>query len=78
VSATVLAAVGNRLIEKETDEHRTSNVQHRTSNEYILTALKRLSEAIPSFDIGYSIFCGSPVRFLTASSYRFQRMKPEH
>jgi len=25
--------------------------------------LKRLSEAIPPFDIQYSIFCGSAVRF---------------
>jgi hypothetical protein len=47
------------LIEKETDERRTSNVQHRTSNECILSVLKRFREAIPSFEIRYSIFCGS-------------------
>jgi hypothetical protein len=30
------------LIEKETDERRTSNVQHRTSNECILSVLKKI------------------------------------
>jgi hypothetical protein len=30
------------LIEKETDEHRTSNIQHRTSNECILSILKKI------------------------------------
>jgi hypothetical protein len=29
-------------IEKETDERRTSNVQHRTSNECILSVLKKI------------------------------------
>ena len=56
------------LIEKETDEHRTSNVQHRTSNECILSVIKKISRslllvgvaaptprrAIPSFVIRYS------------------------
>jgi hypothetical protein len=29
-------------IEKETDERRTLNVQHRTSNECILSVLKKM------------------------------------
>jgi hypothetical protein len=33
VSAPPLAAEAASLIEEETNEHRTSNVQHRTSNE---------------------------------------------
>ena len=52
-------------------EHRTLNVQHRTSNECILSILKKISRHAaqapalrerfhPSkFDIRYSIFCGS-------------------
>ena len=44
------------LIEKETDERRSSNVQHRTSNECILSVLKRFREAIPHFEIRYSLF----------------------
>jgi hypothetical protein len=38
-------------IEKETNEHRTLNVQHRTSNNVFCLFYKRLSEAIPPFDI---------------------------
>jgi hypothetical protein len=52
-------------IEKETDERRTSNVQHRTSNECILSILKKdLAKRFhPSkFNIRYSIFCGSLFR----------------
>jgi hypothetical protein len=30
------------LIKNETDEHRTLNVQHRTSNECILSILKKI------------------------------------
>jgi hypothetical protein len=37
VSAQPLAAEAASMIEKETDEHRTSNVQHPTSNECILS-----------------------------------------
>jgi len=32
------------LIAKETNEHRTSNVQHRTSNNEFCLLLKRLSD----------------------------------
>jgi hypothetical protein len=42
-------------------EHRTSNIEHRINVFYPF--YKRLSEAIPPFDIRYSIFCGSAVRF---------------
>jgi len=34
-----------RLIGKETDERRTSNVQHRTSNKCILSVLKKISRS---------------------------------
>jgi len=34
--------------------------------ECVVSILKSLSEAIPSFDIHYSTFCGSAVRFLTS------------
>jgi len=69
----------SNLIEKETNERRTSNVQHRTlprwtSIELMYSACrellgrtinfkKRVSEAIPAFDIRHSIFFGSAVRF---------------
>jgi hypothetical protein len=43
-------------------EHRTSNVQHRIMYS-VYFIIKRLSEAKPPFDIRYSIFCGSAVRF---------------
>jgi hypothetical protein len=56
------------LIGKETDERRTLNVQHRTSNECILSILKKISRSDSilrhsSFDTcpqeEDSIFCGS-------------------
>jgi len=43
-------------------EHRTSNIEHR-SKVFCLFHKKRPSAAKPSFDIRYSIFCGSAVRF---------------
>jgi hypothetical protein len=44
------------LVGKETDERRTSNVQHRTSNNVFCPFKKRFSEAIPSFVIRQSSF----------------------
>jgi hypothetical protein len=44
------------LIEKETDEHRTLNVQHRTLNDCIPSVLKRFREAIDYFVIRQSSF----------------------
>jgi hypothetical protein len=41
-SAQALAAAAISLIEKETNEHRTSNVQHRTPNECILSILIKI------------------------------------
>jgi hypothetical protein len=41
-------------------EHRTSNIERRM-NVFCLFQ-KRLSEAFPSFEIRYSIFCGSLFR----------------
>jgi hypothetical protein len=57
-------------IEKETDERRTSNVQHRTSNECILSVLKKIWRSVSILHdstrlsssqaaVRYSIFCGS-------------------
>jgi hypothetical protein len=43
-------------------EYRIMNIECR-SNVFCLFYKKRLSEAIPPFDIRYSIFCGSAVRF---------------
>ena len=54
VSAQPLAWKAASLIEKETDERRTSNVEW-----FYSICLKRFSEAIPAFDIRYSLFCGS-------------------
>jgi len=42
VAAYPLAKKTAGLIEKETDERRTSNIQHRTSNECILSVLKKI------------------------------------
>jgi len=50
------------LIGKETNEHPTSNVQHRTSNECILSVLKKdfAKRFHPSsLVLRHSIFCGS-------------------
>ena len=60
-------------IEKETNEHWTSNVQHRTSNKWILSILKKSerSDSIlrhSTFDI--LRFCGS---LLTVVSYKRRR-----
>ena len=55
VSAQPLGKKAAGLIEKETNEHRTLNVQHRTSNECILSIIKRLRTALPSFEIRYSL-----------------------
>ena len=41
IRATPLAWKTASLIKKETNEHRTSNVQHRTSNECSLSVLKK-------------------------------------
>jgi hypothetical protein len=43
VSGQPLVAEAASLIEKETNQHRTSNVQHPTSNECILSVLKKIS-----------------------------------
>jgi hypothetical protein len=43
-------------------EYRIMNIECR-SIEFCLFYKKRLSEANPPFDIRYSIFCGSAVRF---------------
>ncbi len=43
--AQPLAKKTASLIERETDEHRTSNVQHRTSNECILSILRMTERA---------------------------------
>jgi hypothetical protein len=43
VSAQPLARKAICLIEEETDERRTSNVQHPTSNKFILSVLKKIS-----------------------------------
>ena len=48
-------------------EHRTSNVEHRIMNSVYL---KRFSEAIPPFDIRYSIFCGSLFQLCVVSYER--------
>jgi hypothetical protein len=70
VSAPLLAAAAN-LIEKETNEHRTSNIElmYSACRELLCRTVyfneNRVSEAIPSFDIRHSIFFGSAVRFLT-------------
>ena len=57
VSAQPLGKKAAGLIEKETNEHRTLNVQHRTSNECILSVLnkipiyiRRKSNALQCFD----------------------------
>jgi hypothetical protein len=42
---------GDQFNRKKTGERRTSNVQHRTPNESILSGLKKIPEAIPSFGI---------------------------
>jgi hypothetical protein len=44
--------------EKENIEYRIMNVEYRR-NVFYLFLKKRWSEAIPHFDIRYSIFCGS-------------------
>ena len=73
------------LIGKETDEHRTSNVQHRTPNECILSILKKISRslrlvgvltptprrAIPSFVICHLSF--DILRFAFLFSFSFIR-----
>jgi len=59
-----------RNFEKANIEYRIMNVECR-KNVFCLSRafcrtvyfIKRLSEAIPPFDIRYSIFCGSAVRF---------------
>jgi hypothetical protein len=43
--APPLARKAASLIEKETDERPTSNVQHRTSNKCILSVLKKISRS---------------------------------
>ena len=48
VSAKPLAAEATNLIGKETNEHRTSNVQHRTSNEWILSICKVGRASVPA------------------------------
>jgi hypothetical protein len=65
VSAQPPAKKTAGLIEKETDERRTSNVQHRTSNECILSVLKKISrsDSIPR----HSLFCGSLFYFRVVS-----------
>jgi hypothetical protein len=59
VSAQPLTKKTASLIETETDERSTSNVQLRTLNKRILSVLKRFREAIPPFVIRHSIFGGS-------------------
>ena len=54
------------LMGKETDEHRTSNVQHRTSNECILSVFLRFRQAITSF-----VICNSAFDFLLSSDHVF-------
>jgi len=71
----VSAAVGRwngqfdrkRNFEKANIEPRLGVDECRISKESILSIFKKsLSEAIPSFDIPYSTFFGSAVRFLTS------------
>jgi len=50
--------INKRNFEKENIEYRIMNFEGMYS-----IYLKRLSAAIPSFEIRYSIFCGSAVRF---------------
>jgi hypothetical protein len=47
------------------DKCRISNVE----GMYSVYFIKRVSEAIPSFDIRHSTFFGSAVRFLTLCSF---------
>jgi hypothetical protein len=49
-------------------EHRTSNIERRINVFYLFK--KRFSEAILSFDIRYSIFCGSLFYFREVSYER--------
>jgi len=42
-------------------KHRTFNIEHRIM--YSVYFKIRVSEAIPSFEIRFSTFCGSAVRF---------------
>jgi hypothetical protein len=52
---------GKRNVEKANIEYRIMNIECRS--KVFCLFYKRLSEAIPPFDIRYSIFCGSAVRF---------------
>jgi hypothetical protein len=69
-SVQPLAWIAASLIEKETLKKRMSNNKCRMLKEGILSVFKkRVSEAIPSFDIRHSTFFGSAVRFLTLHSF---------
>ena len=54
-------------------EHRTSNIERRINGFYLFKI--RFSEAIPSFDIRYSIFCDSLFYFREVSQ-RLKMHKP--